>query len=157
VRKSLWKKNQMSDAAYLDEAAEWSKRLTRMRARGPGDTENAMRAIERDYGVDYWLLWRLRYRRSVLKDIGISAYMRLKAAHQAECERQMRKLQHDIARTEAIAGAGCAAVGAAKAVVRETEASLNSAVLGNLPRDDVAGAGSTYLRSGGRPIKKEKQ
>jgi hypothetical protein len=121
VRKSPGEKNQMSDATYLDEAAEWSKSLTRMRARGPGDTENAMRSIERDYGVDYWLLWRLRYRQSVLKDIGITAYMRLKAAYQAECERQMRKLQHEITRTEAIAGVDCAAVGAAKTLVREIE------------------------------------
>ena len=121
MRKSLRKKHQMSDATYLDEAAEWSKSLTRMRARGPGDTENAMRGIEREYGVDYWLLWRLRYRKSILKDIGVSAYMRLKAAYQAECERQMRKLQHEITRTEAIAGADCAAVGAAKALVGEAE------------------------------------
>jgi hypothetical protein len=119
VRKSLWTKNQMSDAAYLDEAAELSKSLTRMRARGPGDTENAMRAIERDYGVDYWLLWRLRYRRSVLKDIGISAYMRLKAAHQAECERQIRKLHNDIERTEKNARANRTVVDAAKALVGE--------------------------------------
>ena len=117
MRKSLWKKKQMSDATYLDEAAEWSKSLTRMRARGPGDTENAMRTIEREYGVDYWLQWRLRYRRSVLRDIGVSAYMRLKAAYQAECERQLRKLQHDIAKTEAIAGPADAVVVAAKAVV----------------------------------------
>jgi hypothetical protein len=109
----------MSDVPYLDQAAEWSKRLTRMRARGPGDTENAMRAIERDYGVDYWLLWRLRYRRSVLKDIGITAYMRLKAAHQSECERQIRKLQNDIERTKKIAGADRAVVDAAKALVGE--------------------------------------
>ena len=121
VRKIVWKKNQMSDATYLDEAVEWSKSLTRMRARGPGDTENAMREIERMYGVDYWLMWRLRYRRSVLKEIGVSAYMRLKAAYQAECDRQLRKLQNQIARTEAIAGADSAAVGAAKALVGEGE------------------------------------
>jgi hypothetical protein len=107
----------MSDATYLDEAAEWSKSLTRMRARGPGDTENAMRSIEREYGVDYWLLWRLRYRKSVLKDIGVSAYMRLKAAYQAECERQMRKLQHDIAKTEAITGITDPVVVAVKAAL----------------------------------------
>ena len=124
MHKSLRKKKQMSDATYLDEAAEWSKSLTRMRARGPGDTENAMRSIERDYGVDYWTLWRLRYRKPVLKDIGVSVYMRLKAAHQAECERQVRKLQHEIARTEAIAGADCAAVGAAKALVGEASTHL---------------------------------
>ena len=38
----------MSDTAYLDQAATWSKDLTRMKARGPGDTENAMRQIERN-------------------------------------------------------------------------------------------------------------
>ena len=107
----------MSDAAYLDEAVEWSKSLTRMRARGPGDTENAMRMIEREYGVDYWLMWRLRYRRPALKDIGVSAYMRLKAAYQAECERQMRKMQHDIKTTEAVAGAADPVVVATKALV----------------------------------------
>jgi hypothetical protein len=87
-----------------------------MRARGPGDTENAMRSIERDYGVDYWLLWRLRYRKSALRDIGVSAYMALKAAYQAECERQMRKLRNEIVTTEQIAGPDSSAVRAAKAV-----------------------------------------
>lgn len=89
----------MSQVAYLDEAAEWSRGLTRMRARGPGDTENAMRSIERDYGVDYWILWRLRYRKTALRDIGVSAYMALKAAYQAECERQLRKLRHEVSIT----------------------------------------------------------
>jgi hypothetical protein len=106
----------MSQVAYLDEAENWSKSLTQMRARGPGDTENAMRSIERDYGVDYWLLWRLRYRKSALRDIGVSAYMALKAAYQAECERQMRKLRNEIAVTEKITGPNSAAVRAAKAV-----------------------------------------
>lgn len=112
---------QMSDAAYLDDAERWSKDLTRMRSRGPGDLENAMRSIERDYGVDYWTLWRLRYRKSALRDIGVSAYMRLKAAYQAECERQMRKLQHEIEITEQVAGAAAPAVAAAKAALDQTD------------------------------------
>ena len=105
----------MSQVAYLDEAAEWSRTLTRMRARGPGDTDNAMRSIERDYGVDYWILWRLRYRKSALRDIGVTAYMTLKAAYQAECERQMRKLKNEIAITHSDHMA------TAQALVRETE------------------------------------
>jgi hypothetical protein len=121
VRKSPWKKNQMSDAAYLDEAEEWSKSLTRMRARGPGDTENAMRSIERDYGIDYWLLWRLRYRRSVLKKISVSAYMRLKAGYQAERERQMRILQNENGKLEKVAGPDNAVVVAVKGLVGEGE------------------------------------
>lgn len=109
--------NQMSDAVYVDQAARWSKDLTRMRARGPGDTENAMRAIERDYGVDYWTLWRLRYRRSQVHDIGVSIYMRLLNAYRSECERQRRKLQLEIEITKAIAGTTHPAVVAAETLV----------------------------------------
>jgi hypothetical protein len=121
VRKNLWTKKQMSDSAYLDQAAEWSKSLTRMRARGPGDIENAMRSIERDYGIDYWLLWRLRYRRAILKNISVSAYMRLKAGYQAERERQMRILQNENGKLEEITGPDNAVVVAVKSLVGEGE------------------------------------
>lgn len=119
--KFTWVKKQMSDVAYLNEAARWSKDLTRMRSRGPGDLGNAMRSVAHDYGMDYWTLWRLRYRKSSLRDIGVTAYMRLKEAYQAECERQMRKLQHEIEITEAITGAASDSVVAAKALVVEVE------------------------------------
>lgn len=111
----------MSDVAYLDNAEHWTKDMTRMKARGPGDTENAMRAIEREYGIDYWTMWRLRYRRSAVRDIGITIYSKIEAAYRAECERQLRRLQHEIEITEAIAGADSNAVRAAKAVVGENE------------------------------------
>lgn len=111
----------MSDVAYLDNAERWTKDMTRMKARGPGDTENAMRAIEREYGIDYWTMWRLRYRRSAVRDIGITIYSKIEAAYRAECERQLRRLQHEIEITEAIAGADSNAVRAAKAVVGENE------------------------------------
>lgn len=107
----------MSDAAYLDQAAMWSKDLTRMKSRGPGDTENAMRSIAREYNIDYGFLWSLRYRRERLRIMSISVYEGLRAAYRAECERQLRKLEHEIARTEEIAGADSNAVRAAKAVV----------------------------------------
>jgi hypothetical protein len=109
----------MSDATYLDQATDWSKALTRMKARGPGDTENAMRQIEREYGIDYGFLWSLRYRRDRLKIISISVYEKIAGAYRAECERQMRKLQHEITITEAIAGSDSNAVRAAKALVGE--------------------------------------
>ncbi|WP_456710609.1 hypothetical protein [Bradyrhizobium sp. USDA 4452] len=78
-----------------------------------------MRSIERDYGVDYGVMWRLRYRASSLKDIGVTAYMRLRAAYQAECKRQMGKLRHEIAITEAACGAASDPVVQAKALVRQ--------------------------------------
>jgi hypothetical protein len=107
----------VSDAAYLDQAASWSKDLTRMKSRGPGDTENAMRRVEREYGIEYGFLWTLRYRRERLKTISISVYERIRAAYRAECERQMRKLRNDIITTEKITGPDSNAVRAAKALV----------------------------------------
>lgn len=109
----------MSDAAYLDQAATWSKDLTRMRARGPGDLENAMRSIERDYGVDYWFVWQLRYKRDRLKFISVSVYERIKAAYAAECQRQIQKLTHEITRTEKIAGFDNRVVVAVRALARK--------------------------------------
>jgi hypothetical protein len=110
----------MSDAAYLDQAAIWSKDLTRMKSRGAGDIENAMRQIERQYGVDYGFLWSLRYRRERLRTISISVYESIRAAYRAECAAQMRKLENEIARTEKITGADNNSVQAAKALVRQS-------------------------------------
>ncbi|WP_092029886.1 hypothetical protein [Bradyrhizobium sp. OK095] len=109
----------MSASAYLDQAVRWSKDLTRMRSRGPGDTENAMRVIEREYGVDYWTMWRLRYRRSAIRDIGVSVYMKLKGAYEAECQRQLQLLGRDIETIKAIADSSADLVDAAEALVRE--------------------------------------
>ena len=109
----------MLQVAYLDQAEKWSKDLTRMRARGAGDIENAMRSLEQEYGVDYSTMWSLRYRRDRIKRIGVEFYMRLQAAYRAECERQMRKLQNEIVSTEAITGPDNAAVVSAKALVGE--------------------------------------
>jgi len=109
----------MSDAAYLDQAAMWSKDLTRMKARGPGDTENAMRSVAREYSIDYGFLWSLRYRRERLRIISVSVYEAIRAAYRAESERQMRKLENEIARTEEITGPDNRAVRAAKTLVSE--------------------------------------
>jgi hypothetical protein len=109
--------SKMSDAAYLDQAVSWSKDLTRMKSRSSGDTENAMRRVEREYGIEYGFLWRLRYRREHLKTISISVYERIRAAYRAECERQMRKLENEITITEKITGPDNPAVRAAKALL----------------------------------------
>src|SRR5258708_30978025 len=109
----------MSSVEYVERASVWSKELTRFRARGPGDLENAMRAIERDYGIDFWLLWRLRYRANQIRDIGAAAYHRLEAAYRSECERQHAKLVHELEVTRKIAGAHNKTVVAAEAELGE--------------------------------------
>lgn len=114
LKKSL--KDCKVPSAYIEQAVGWSKELTRMRTRGPGDIENAMRSIEREYGVDYWLLWQLRYRAQTLKDIGISSFDALRGAYQAEYARQAIRFEHERTITEASGRIAEALVGAADAL-----------------------------------------
>lgn len=121
MHKSKLNGDQMSAVEYVDRAAGWSRELTRMRARGPGDTENAMRSIERDYAVDYWIQWRLRYRPSQIKALCVSVYARLEAAYFAECERQRRRLEIEIQTTKAKVGPHHPVVVSSSALVGEAE------------------------------------
>jgi hypothetical protein len=128
VGKKFWA-DEMSSVDVVDQAARWSRDLAQMRSRGPGDLENAMRSIEREYGVDYWTQWNLRYRRSRLRDIGHTVFLKLCAAYQAECARQERRLSHEREIARRIAGPDHAAV-------REAEALVGSAPrTSNVPQD----------------------
>lgn len=119
---SLPKGQAMSDAAYIADAAKLSRELTRMKARGPGDTENAMRRIEREYGIDFGFLWSLRYRVDRLKIISHSIYLRIQAAHAAERERQLRKAAHDYQLTKTQTGIDSPFMDSVAALVAETNA-----------------------------------
>lgn len=105
----------MSDAAYIEQAERWARSLTSSESRGPGDLENAWHRLEAKYDVPFGLFWSLRYRKP--KELVVSAYFRLQAAYQAECDRQMRKLKHDLELTKAVAGPDDATVHAAQALV----------------------------------------
>ena len=107
----------MSSAEFVEQAASWSRKLTQMRARGPGDTDNAMRGIERDYGIAHSILWGLRYRPERYRTIGAEIYARLQAAYANECARQARKLTLEIEITKAVAGPSHASIRAAEALV----------------------------------------
>lgn len=100
----------------VEEAAAWAEAMVSREARGPGDLPNAMERIARRYGIPHSVLWSLRYRRP--KDLFASVYFKLRAAYEAECERQLRQLQHELEITKARAGAAHPAVVAAEAVVR---------------------------------------
>lgn len=105
--------------AHVEEAAEIAKWLTRREAVGPGDMENAWHRLETRYGLPWRLFWSLRYRPP--REIASHYYARIRAAYDAERDRQMKLLRHDIEITEKIAGADNAAVRAAQTLVGENE------------------------------------
>lgn len=104
--------DEMSNAAL--QARQWANELVRRESRGPGDVDNAMRRLEARYGIPASTLWRLRYRTPT--DIFVSVFLKINAAYQAECERQLRLLEHDLAITKAKAGDFHPAVRAAEAL-----------------------------------------
>ena len=101
-------------------AQDWANELVRREARGPGDTENAMRRLEARYGIPWRAFWTLRYRPPA--DILTGLFLRLNAAYRAECDRQMRILEHETEITKIIAGPDAPAVRSALALVHEDEA-----------------------------------
>ena len=114
----------MTDLAMEDlpviQAKGWADGLIRASHRGPGDTTDA--AIHRaavKHGLDPRVLWRLRYRTP--KDLLASVYLKIKAAYEAECERQEARLRHELEITKALP-----ATEARLRLIRETEAVLGS-------------------------------
>lgn len=113
--KSPLRTAQTEGAALVEQAAGWANGLVLREARGPGDLPNAMQRLEHRYGIPAQTFWSLRYRKP--KDVLASIYFRLRAAYEAECERQQKLLRHELEITKAIAGPDHAAVLAAEAVV----------------------------------------
>lgn len=75
------------------DARAWADKLIRHESRGHGDMENAMRRLESKYGIPWRVFWSLKYRPPT--DVFVGVYLQLKAAHDAECERQERLLRHE--------------------------------------------------------------
>lgn len=119
MRKIHLRETQMSDAAYIDQAAGWARELTHAESRGPGDIVNAWDRLARRHNIPARAFWALRYRRP--KEMGVSLWFRFKQAHEAECERQLRKLRHEIETTKAITGPDDAVVAQIEALVAETD------------------------------------
>lgn len=88
--KNSLREGQMSEAAYVEDAAQIARTLVARERRGPGDTENAMRRLEARYGVPFNAWWSLRYRKP--KAIVAGLYARILAARDAEIARQQRIL-----------------------------------------------------------------
>lgn len=95
----MCKKRLRSMVDGVTDARTWANELIRRESRGPGDMENAMRRLEGRYGIPWRIFWQLRYRAPT--DVMVGVYLRLRAAYQAECDRQERLLAHEIEITKA--------------------------------------------------------
>lgn len=119
MRKKFLRGRSMSSSVHVEEASGIAKWLTRREAAGPGDMENAWHRLETRYGLPWRMFWSLRYRPP--SSIDSVMFERLRAAYQAELDRQMSKLRNEILITEKIAGADSRVVHAAKALVAKGE------------------------------------
>lgn len=104
----------LCEMSGVAEARLWANELVRRESRGAGDTENAMRRLEARYGIEWRTFWKLRYRPP--SDVMVGVYLKLRAAYQAECERQQRLFEHERKITEAKAAAFSPLIGAAAAL-----------------------------------------
>jgi hypothetical protein len=104
----------MTPTAIVDQARGWSRDIVNADVRGPGDLENAMRRAESRWGIPFAAMWALRYRPP--KDVAASIYLRLRDAHAAMCEAQMRKFKDELDKTRRECGRDALLVRAAVAV-----------------------------------------
>jgi len=84
----------------VEAASDYARRLVEGEARGPGDLDNALDRLEQRYGIGRWTLVHLRTGRA--KSCDMTIFARLRGAYLDLCERQVSKLQHQIAIEKAI-------------------------------------------------------
>lgn len=83
----------------VEAAYDYATRLVEMEARG-SDTEGALYRIEQRYGLSPNQIMHLRSRRA--KSCDVSLFGRLRMAYLDLCQRQVTKLQHQIAIEKAL-------------------------------------------------------
>lgn len=91
ICKQPLRKTQMSS---VEVASGYVNRMVLREARGPGDTEDAMRRVEARTGIGFSTLWSLRYRKP--KSIDRDLFQRIRGAYLTLCERQLASLKHEL-------------------------------------------------------------
>lgn len=76
-------------------ASDYVRRMVEKETRGWGDQRNAMSRLERRYGIPFWSLNNLRTGRAKTVEAGL--FSRIRTAYVDLCERELAKLQHEIA------------------------------------------------------------
>lgn len=97
LRESQHQGREMSSAEM---AAGYVRRMVESETKGWGDQENALARLEARYGLPFWSLNHIRTGRAKTVEAGLFA--RIRGAYLDLCERQITKLQHEIAVEKAL-------------------------------------------------------
>lgn len=102
TNQSLNGKQTMNVAAIsamdVEEAQSKAKALCEREWRFHGDYESAMHRVSAKYGIPFGTLWGLHYKKPKTVISGVLGAIRL--AYQAECARQLAKLEHELSITK---------------------------------------------------------
>ena len=79
----------------VEVATGYVRRMVEYETRGWGDQDNALDRLEVRYALPRWTLNNLRTGRA--KSVEAGVFARIRAAYLDLCERQVEKLQHEIA------------------------------------------------------------
>ena len=93
---------QEREVSTVETASAYVKRMVERETKGWGDQENALTRLEARYGLPFWSMDHLRTGRAESVEAGL--FQRIRAAYLDLCERQVAKLQHEIAIEKAIQG-----------------------------------------------------
>jgi len=88
--------------ALVDQAGTYVRRMVAHEAQGWGDQAQAQSRLEARYGISFWALDKLRTGRA--KTIEAGLFARVRSAYLDLCQRQVDRLQHEIAIEKAIGG-----------------------------------------------------
>ena len=109
----------MTSAVFVERAQSWARELETKELPTAGTLPAARQAAERRHRLPSGLLYSLRYRPP--KRIAVDAYEALRTALIAACERERKRLEHEIEVARA-AGVGVdhPAMAAAEAAARQS-------------------------------------
>lgn len=88
------------EMSSADVASDYVRRMVEQESKGWGDQENALSRLEARYGLPFWSLNHIRTGRAKTVEAGLFA--RIRGAYLDLCERQITKLQHEVAVEKAL-------------------------------------------------------
>ena len=123
-------------SAYVASAREWAVEMVRRESRGSGDRDRAMATVARRCGVTPSLIRSLHYRPP--KNLVVTAYFAIASAYRDECEKQRKRLEHEIAITAAKVGFDAAVVRAARGLKASGQSIAAIARAMGFSREEIA-------------------